>query len=155
MQDCSLKAHPYRITTWGESQARRWEIAENLHRADLTTLQRNEQVAEWIRLTDEDAKKAQSAQLAPIESRRADGKGHRRTEGINAASRELGIERTEAQRAVKIAGISAEAKDAARSAGLENNQTALLKVAAAPADRQPAVVHDIAAARLAARNLFA
>jgi hypothetical protein len=46
---------PCRITTWGESQARRWKIAENLHRADLTTLQRNEQVAEWIALTEADA----------------------------------------------------------------------------------------------------
>ena len=32
--------------------AKLWEIAENLHRAELTKLQRDEQVAEWIRLTD-------------------------------------------------------------------------------------------------------
>src|SRR5690606_15785955 len=32
---------------------RRWEIAENLHRSELTVLQRDEHVAEWIRLTDE------------------------------------------------------------------------------------------------------
>jgi hypothetical protein len=38
--------------------------------------------------------------------------------GINAASRDLGIERKEAQRAVKIAGLSDEAKQAARDVGL-------------------------------------
>src|SRR4051794_4547982 len=30
--------------------ARMWEIAENLHRADLTALEHDEHVAEWIRL---------------------------------------------------------------------------------------------------------
>jgi hypothetical protein len=30
-----------------------WEIAENLHRAELTKLQHDEQVALWIKLTDE------------------------------------------------------------------------------------------------------
>ncbi|KQT96068.1 hypothetical protein ASG60_20765 [Methylobacterium sp. Leaf469] len=135
--------------TWGESQARRWEIAENLHRADLTTLQRHEQVAEWIALTEADTaeKPGQPAQVS------RGGRGIK--SGLSAATRELGIERTEARRATKIAGISAEAKDAARSAGLENNQAALLKVAAADEGRQIAVVHDIAAARLAARNLCA
>lgn len=82
------------------------------------------------------------------------GRG-RPSAGINAAARELGIGKSDAHRAAKIASISPEAKDAARSAGLENNQAALLKVAAAEDERQVAVVHDIAAARLAARNLCA
>ena len=43
---------------------------------------------------------------------------------IDAAGRELGIESTEAKRAVKIASISDEAKDAAREAGLDDNQSA-------------------------------
>jgi ParB-like chromosome segregation protein Spo0J len=33
-----------------EREARLWQISENLHRADLTVLQRNEQIAEWLRL---------------------------------------------------------------------------------------------------------
>jgi hypothetical protein len=79
-----------------DDQARLWEIAENLHRADLTAQERAEQVAEWIRITDH----LQSAQSAPIESKRSDGRGHRPESGINAASRELGLERTEVQRAI-------------------------------------------------------
>ena len=35
-----------------EVDARLWEISENLHRADLSTLERSEQVAEWIALTE-------------------------------------------------------------------------------------------------------
>jgi hypothetical protein len=67
----------------------------HLHRADLTALERKKQIAEWVRLTE------QKAQVAPIESKRADGRGHRKKGGINAAVRELGIDRTEAQRAVR------------------------------------------------------
>lgn len=116
-------------TSAGRGRARRWEISENLHRADLTTLQRNEQIAEWIRLTEEQAADGISAQVAP-----KIGRG-RPAAGINAASRELGIERTEAQRAIKIDGIAPAAKEAARAAGLENNQSALLKVAQAEPER--------------------
>lgn len=54
--------------------------------ADLTKLERSEQVAEWVRLTDE---KRKGAQLAPPGGRQANDVG------IKAASRELGIERTD------------------------------------------------------------
>lgn len=52
--------------------------------------------------------------------------------GINAASRELGIERKEAQRSVKVASISQEAKQEAVARGLDDNQTVLLAAAAQP-----------------------
>ena len=48
-----------------EREARMWEISENLHRAELTALERSEQTAEWIRLA------AQSpGQVDPVKSRR-------------------------------------------------------------------------------------
>ncbi|WP_192707102.1 hypothetical protein [Methylobacterium sp. OAE515] len=62
--------------------------------------------------------------------------GRGREGGVRAATRELGIERTEARRALKIDGIAPAAKEAARAAGLENNQSALLKVAQAEPERQ-------------------
>ncbi len=76
------------------------------------------------------------AQVEPVKSRRADGRGGSVGDGINAAVRELGIERNEAQRAVKIDRITPEAKEAAREAGIADNQSALLRVAAAPPERQ-------------------
>ncbi len=74
-------------------------IAEKLHRSDLTVAERAEHIAEWVRLTG-DRLTGQPAQLAPPVKPR----GHaQQSSGINAAVRELGINRTEAQRAVKIA----------------------------------------------------
>jgi ParB family chromosome partitioning protein len=95
----------------------RGEIAENLHRAELTVQERADHIAEWVRLTE--GKQLQSAQTEPIESKRADGRGHRHEGGINAAARELGINRAEAQRALKIAGLSDDARAVADEAGLD------------------------------------
>ncbi len=94
------------------------EIAENLHRADLTVQERADHIAEWVRLTD----RVQSAQIAPIESKRVDGRGHRKESGVNAVVRDLGIDRTEAQRSVKIASIPADARAAADDVGCAGNE---------------------------------
>lgn len=106
------------------------EIAENLHRAELTALERDEHVAKWVELTEA----RQSAQFAPIETKRPDGKGHRKEGGINAAARELGVERTATQRAVKVASLSDEAKQVARDTGLDDNRSVLLAAARQPDD---------------------
>lgn len=47
---------------------------------------------------------------------------------------------------MKIAGITDEVKDAARGAGLDGNQSALLKVAVAAPDQQLTAVKDLAPA---------
>lgn len=120
-----------------EADARLWEIAENLHRADLTVLERSEHIAEWVRLTEEHAR-SHEAQLAPHR------KAGQQPGGINAAVRELGIDRTEAQRSVNVSKLSEEAKDAAREAGLDNNQSALLKAARAAPEDAAEVIRGIA-----------
>jgi ParB family transcriptional regulator, chromosome partitioning protein len=114
-----------RIFERNEREARMWEIAENLHRYELTVLERSEQLAEWARLAEE----VQSVQVDPIESKREDGRGHRHESGINKAARELNIEQTAAKRAVKIDSLVPEAKEAARELGLDDNQSALLEAA--------------------------
>jgi ParB-like chromosome segregation protein Spo0J len=112
-----------------ELERSRIEITENLHRADLTVQERAEHIAEWIKLV----------QLEPV----SDAPGGRgRTGGARSAQRELGLGHTEVVRAVQIAGISPEAKQAAKDAGLDNNQRALLEIAKAQADEQVAAVHD-------------
>lgn len=114
-------------------------IAENLHRSELTALERDEQVARWIALSGA----AQSAQVEPIESRRAEAEqvsrqvdakplGGRPEGGVRAASREIGISESDARRAVKVANLSPEAKQAARETGLDNNQSAMLAAAKQP-----------------------
>lgn len=105
-------------------------ISENLHRADLTALQRDEQVARWVKLA------GQSFQIETFDSKRSDGKGHRPKSGINAASVELGLSQADAHRAVKVASLSPEAKATAARLGLDNNRTALLEAAVLPTEQQ-------------------
>lgn len=119
-----------------DNRARMWEIAENLHRAELTVVERSEHIAEWIRLADR-----VSLQVA------TKPQGGRPEGGVRKASRELGVETTEAHRAVKVAAISDEAKEVAKEVGLDDNQSALLKVAAQPREKQADVVREIAERR--------
>jgi hypothetical protein len=76
-----------RPTARTSNTARRmWEIAENLHRVELTAQKRSEQIADWINLQKETGeKRRQSAQIEPIESKRADGRGARQAAGGEAA----------------------------------------------------------------------
>jgi ParB family chromosome partitioning protein len=101
-----------------------WEIAENLHRAELTALERDEHVAEWIGLAE---KLTQDVSVSG---------GRGKEGGIRAASRDLGINREDARRAVHVASLAPDAKEAAREAGLADNRTALLQAAKEPPERQ-------------------
>ena len=68
--------------------------------------------------------------------------------GVNAAARVLGISKDDAHRAVQVASLSEEAKEAARESGLDNNRSALLTVAKeATPEAQVAKVGEIAAAK--------
>jgi ParB family chromosome partitioning protein len=129
-----------------ETEARLWEISENLHRAELTVQQQAEHIAEWVRLTE-----VQSGQDVHNESKRADGRGHRHEGGVAKAARELPIagksehaKRKTVERAIRIAGIAPAAKAAAAAAGLDDNQSALLTVAQAEPEQQARVVEEIA-----------
>lgn len=125
------------IVRMTNDEARLWEIAENLHRAELTKLERDEQVAEWIKITEK------LAQTAPVSG----GRGNEG--GIRAAARSLGIDRDDARRAVKVASMSQEAKDAAHEAGIDDNRTALLKVAAETTpEAQVAKISELAVAKI-------
>jgi hypothetical protein len=126
---------PASIVTMTSDEARLWEIAENLHRSDLTKLERDEQLSEWIRLTE----KISTSQSGSL---RSDGRGGRPS-GIETAARELGIHRHDAHRAVQVASLSEEAKEAAREAGLDDNRSALLEAASKPTvAEQVAAIHQ-------------
>jgi ParB-like chromosome segregation protein Spo0J len=103
-----------------ETDARLWELAENLFRSDLTVLERAESIDEWLRLVEEKRNAGQAAHP---------GGKQPHDRGISGAARELNITREEVRRAGKIAGISADAKAEARQTGLADNQTALMDIA--------------------------
>jgi hypothetical protein len=94
------------------NDARLWEIAENLHRADLTVTERSEHIAEWVRLTEDKQKMAGASCAIQPDAIGRKRSAQQQPSGINAAVRDLGIDRTEAQRAVKIASLTPEAKEA-------------------------------------------
>lgn len=114
-------------------------IAENLHRADLTALERDEQITRWIELSGQNSSAESSAAslaqeplgndsevLAQVEPKPPGG---RPEGGTRAAARELGIEKEDARRAVKVSSLSPEAKAVAREIGVDDNRTALLDAA--------------------------
>jgi ParB-like chromosome segregation protein Spo0J len=167
---------PVRVVDFDDLEARLWTISENLHRTELTALQRAEQIAEFARLTKErleaqklapiDGKVAQlgpvsSTEAAPEKVRQLDEKPQggsqgaqlaqpdRRYEqrGNSFAARELGLSRDDVRRSVQIDSLTPAAKEAAREAGLDRNQSALLKVASYANEDQVEAVADIAKAR--------
>lgn len=107
---------PCTILKMDDRDARLWELEENLHRHELTVQERADHIAEWMRLTAE-----KGAQHAPPGGKQLHDKG------IKAAVRELGIDRTEAQRAVKIASITPEARKAADEACLPTQKARLTR----------------------------
>jgi ParB-like chromosome segregation protein Spo0J len=123
---------PATIVKMTNDDAKLWEIAENLHRSELTKLERDDNIAEWIKITERI-----SSQLATKMER------GRPESGINAAARDLGIDKDDAHRAVKVASLSDEAKEAARETGLDNNRSALLDAASKPTvAEQVAAIHE-------------
>jgi len=104
-------------------EAKLWEIAENLHRADLTAMQRNLLVGRWVKLRAQKIKRDQRDIMAhggPL------SRGRPVSSGFSAAGKELGIAPTTAKRAVKIATrLKPAAQKEATKLGLENQSVAL------------------------------
>ncbi len=103
-----------------ETDARIWQLMENLYRAELTPLQRADHVAELVQLFQDDEKGVQVAHP---------GGQQPHDRGISRAAKILGFTREEVRRSQAIAGISEEAKEKAKEIGLDKKQSALLKIA--------------------------
>ena len=71
----------------------------------FAALQRDEQVAEWIRLVDGEEEVSSQPVTKP--------QGGRLESGVRRAARELGVNRMDAHRATKVDSIDPEAKKAA------------------------------------------
>jgi ParB-like chromosome segregation protein Spo0J len=130
---------PVRVADFDDIEARLWTISENLHRNELSALERAEQVTEFARLSQEkaDAAKAepQAAQVAHPDTSagkaEADAKRYEQR-GNSLAARDLGITRDEVRRARAIADLPDDTKAKAVDLGLDRNQSALLDAARAP-----------------------
>ena len=78
---------------------RRWELSENVDRAELTVLERAEQIAELIRLEVRPSPDDENRHKSVSVSKGGRGKKG----GIRHAAKKLGLNREEARRSVLIA----------------------------------------------------
>jgi ParB-like chromosome segregation protein Spo0J len=128
------------FSTGNEIERELQEIAENLHRSELTVLERDVQIGRWAELTA-----AKVGQLDP-----PSGGAQPAEKGVRKVARELSLERKDVERALKVASISPEAQQAARDDGLGNNRSALLAVAKeATPEAQVVKVRAISSAKTA------
>jgi hypothetical protein len=148
---------PVVAETGSELEARLWEISENLHRAELTALERAEHISLWIRLKGERGegrpcgqagdKLGQVGSVSELgkaaQATRSPARGGRGREGgVRAAARELGISRTDARRAVhRVHRIAPAVREALRDMPeTADNGAELDALAALPAEQQAAAV---------------
>lgn len=125
-------------------ERQQWAIAENLHRAGLTKLQRAELIDRWDRLLEQRAKDLQMAQP---------GGRQPHDRGISRTAKALGTTRDNVRRSKKIAGLSGKAKKAAKRLGLDDDESALLKAAKeAIPKRQTKKVRELAKSKQASRR---
>jgi hypothetical protein len=123
---------PCIVSKWSKTDARLWEISENLHRAELTNMQRAEHIDEWRKLTAERALNSSTP-----------GGRQPQEAGIKKTAAELGVHVDTVRNAARIATISPEAKQAASDAGVTSVRE-LKAVAAAPTpEAQIAKVHEL------------
>jgi ParB-like nuclease domain len=150
---------PVHVVDFDDIEARLWTISENLHRIELSALERAEQIAEFAKLTQERLEAQKQAPLDqkpdPVEQYiKMGGKmpraelegvsaqlgpkpqGGRPESGDRLVAREAGITRQEVQRAHAIAPLPNEVKAKAVDLGLDGNQSALLEAAKAPPEAQ-------------------
>ena len=77
-----------------------WEVAENLHRLDLTKEQRDEHLRRYGELKEAQRSVLQSTQNASIESKREDGRGHRQKGVAREIAEETGLSNDTVRRAL-------------------------------------------------------
>ena len=116
---------PVRIETGSETDALLWEISENLHRAELSGLERDEHINRWRELTLE--KVVQNG--PPAGGVQPDEKGYRKT------ARELGVRHASVIEAEKVANLDPEVKAVAKETG-ETSHAALVEAAKQPTTDQ-------------------
>ena len=122
-----------------------WTISENLHRAELTEVQRSQQMR---RIRDSCRTRSgrrkvvcKLATTRPISKVRAVGGG------ISAAARDLGMTREEIRRRQTIAALPEATLAAAEYLGLDDSQAALLAAARAEEPEEQIEVLETIAAR--------
>jgi hypothetical protein len=133
-----------------ENDARMADIQELIYLAGPTVLEMSSLVMEWLAIWERGHISGQDVQEFKV------GRPHG---GISQAARVLCVpgkteeaRRKSIERAMKIAGISSEAKDEAKRLGLDNNQSALFAIANVTPEEQVAKAQERAARKRGRRH---
>jgi ParB-like nuclease domain len=116
------KEAPVSVVDMSDEDAQLWEISENLDRAELTALQRAEQIARFVRIVEAKRAAGVLAQVVPKPPGRPEG-------GDREIAREHGLTRRDISQSRNIDSLPDDTKDAAKALGLADNQSALLAAA--------------------------
>ena len=98
-------------------------------------MERDRLVAEWCRLV---------GKPISVQHEQKIERGRPKS-GESEAARQLGLDRYDVRRAIKVASLSPEAQQAAHEVGLADNRSALLEAASKPAEEQAAYLRERAA----------
>jgi hypothetical protein len=137
---------PVRVVDFTDIEAQLWRFSENLHRAELTKLQYDQQVVKYAELLKIKQAGEAAAPISPpispkqgSESRDHDSDkvrqvgavsgGRGNMGGYREVARELNIPEQTVRRAYQTASLSPEAQEVAIETGLDDNRSALLEAA--------------------------
>jgi hypothetical protein len=140
-----------RVFDGDEIEARKWEVAENFHRADLTPDERDQHFQEWFKLTGEG--KMRTGAHFMENAKLGAGRGNKG--GIRDFSREHNVPESTVREALDLVGLDPAAKEQADAAGLTRKERVrVVKAAGEDPERQKAKVRELAAhkAEVAARK---
>ena len=148
---------PAHVVDFDDLEARLCTISENLHRSELSEIERAAQLTEYERLLAARGDTAVEPPVGYAKEKRAQvaqvfgGRGKKG--GDSQIARDLNLSRDEVRRRRAIDGLSDEAKAAAVEMGLDRNQSALLEAAKAKdPEAQTAALCGVATRRAAAEE---
>jgi ParB-like chromosome segregation protein Spo0J len=81
-------------------EAELWELAENLHRVDLTKDERDRHIRRYAALLESRERDIQSRQSVAYESKRPDRRGHRQEGIASKVAKEIGLSKRTIERAL-------------------------------------------------------
>jgi hypothetical protein len=116
----------------GKNDARIYELTQSFTRAGNTVLQRAKIVAELVPLI-----------LGESRAKKLAGGRQPGDKGISKSARELGLPRDDISRCMAIASISNDAMEKAEALNLDDNESALLKIAKKKPDEQVAEAEQL------------
>ena len=126
---------PVRVVDFDDVEAKLWRLSENLHRAELTKLQYDQQVVQYAELlkakvAGDAAAPLQAPKIEPLRQTVAQyGEAVADRVSNRFVARELNIPEQTVRRAFQTASLAPEAQAAAIETGLDDNRTALLEAA--------------------------